>query len=113
MTKKGTCDIPPPGEEQQGGATLETYVPTTSLLWLEGFRQHVSAQHFAYVRGDVWALALLGTTRQCLTHIARSGVFVDRPLASWERVLAEFHGDLRGVSQTLVAQLLQPLGSRL
>jgi hypothetical protein len=42
---------------------MDTYVPTTMLLWLEGFRQHFPAQHFAYFRGYVWALAMLGTTR--------------------------------------------------
>jgi hypothetical protein len=92
---------------------MDTYVPTTMLLWLEGFRQHFPAQHFAYFRGYVWALAMLGTTRKCMTNIARSCVFVDRHLASWERFLAESHGDRRGVSQTLVARLLQQLGSRL
>jgi hypothetical protein len=92
---------------------MDTYVPTTMLLWLEGFRQHFPAQHFAYFRGYVWALAMLGTTRTCMTNIARSCVFVDRHLASWERFLAESHGDRRGVSQTLVARLLQQLGSRL
>jgi hypothetical protein len=92
---------------------MDTYVPTTMLLWLEGFRQHFPAQHFAYFRGYVWALAMLGTTRKCMTNIARSCVFVDRHLASWERFLAESHGGRRGVSQTLVARLLQQLGSRL
>jgi hypothetical protein len=92
---------------------MDTYFPTTILLWLEGFRQHFPAQHFAYFRGYVWALAMLGPTRQCMTNIARSCVFVDRHLASWERFLAESHWDLRGVSQTLVARLLQQLGSRL
>jgi hypothetical protein len=92
---------------------MDTYFPSPILLWLEGLRQHVPAQHFAYFRGDVWALALLGTTRTCMTHMARSCVGVDRHLGSWERFLAESHGDLCGVSQTRVARLLQPLGSRL
>jgi len=92
---------------------MDTYFPTTILLWLEGFRQHFPAQHCAYLRGYVWALAMLGTTRKCMTKMARSCVFVDRHLARWERVLAESHGDLRGVSQTLVARRLQQLGSRL
>jgi hypothetical protein len=83
------------------------------LLWWDGFRQHFPAQHFAYVRGDVWALARRGTTRTCLTNMARSGVVVARHRASWERFLAESHGDRRGVRQTLVARRLQQLGSRL
>ena len=61
----------------------------------------------------VWALAMLGTTRTCMTNVARTCVFVERHLASWERFLAESQWDLRGVSQTLVTQLLQQLGGRL
>ena len=32
---------------------MDTDFPSTILLWLEGFRQHVPAQHFAYFRGYV------------------------------------------------------------
>jgi hypothetical protein len=92
---------------------MDTYFPMSILLLLEGFRQHFPAQHFAYFCGYVWALAMLGTTRKCMTNIARTCVFVERHLASWERFLAESHGDLQGVSQTLVTQLLQQLGDRL
>jgi DDE superfamily endonuclease len=92
---------------------MDTYFPTTILRLLEGFRQHFPARHFAYFQGYVWALAMLGTTRKCMTNIARICVFVERHLASWERFLAEAHWDLRGVSQTVVTQLLQQLGSRL
>jgi hypothetical protein len=92
---------------------MDTYFPTTMLLLLEGFRQYFPAQHFAYFRGYVWALAMLGTTRKCMTNVARTCVFVERHLASWERFLAESQWDLRGVSQTLVTQLLQQLGGRL
>jgi DDE superfamily endonuclease len=92
---------------------MDTYFPTTMLLLLEGFRQYFPAQHFAYFRGYVWALAMLGTTRTCMTNVARTCVFVERHLASWERFLAESQWDLRGVSQTLVTQLLQQLGGRL
>jgi DDE superfamily endonuclease len=56
---------------------------------------------------------MLGTTRKCMTNIARTCVFVERHLASGERFLAEAQWDLRGVSQTVVTQLLQPLGRRL
>jgi hypothetical protein len=89
---------------------METYFPATIVAYLELFRQHVPAQPFASFRGDVWAVAMLGTTRKCMTNIARTCVFVDRHLASWERFLAESQGDLRGVSQTLVSHLVQPLG---
>ena len=92
---------------------MDTSFPATMLLLLAGFRQHFPAQHCAYCRGYVWALAMLGTTRTCMTNSARSCGVVDRPLASWERFLAESHWDLRGGSQTLVAQRLQQLGSRL
>jgi hypothetical protein len=92
---------------------MDTYFPTTMLLLLEGFRQYFPAQHLAYFRGDVWALAMLGTTRKGMTNVARTCVFVERHLASWERFLAESPWDLRGVSQTLVTQLLQQLGGRL
>jgi hypothetical protein len=92
---------------------MDTYFPTTILLLLEGFRQYFPAQHFAYFRGYVWALAMLGTTRKCMTNVVRTCVFVERHLASWERFLAESQWDLRGVSQALVTQLLQQLGARL
>jgi hypothetical protein len=92
---------------------MDTYFPTTILLLLEGFRQHFPARHFAYFQGYVWALAMLGTTRKCMTNIARTCVFVERHLASWERFLAEAQWDLRGVSQPVVTQLLQQLGRRL
>jgi hypothetical protein len=91
---------------------MDTYVPTTILLLLEGFRQHFPARHFAYFQGDVWALAMLGPTRKGMTNIARTCVFVERHLARWERFLAEAQWDLRGVSQTVVTQLLQQLGRR-
>ena len=92
---------------------MDTYFPVTIVPFLEGFRQYFPAQHFAYFRGYLWALAMLGTTRKCMTSIARSCVFVERHLASWERFLAEAQWDLRGVSQALVQLLLQQLGSRL
>jgi hypothetical protein len=92
---------------------MDTYFPTSILTLLEVFRQHFPAQHFAYFRGYIWALAMLGTTRKCMTNIARICVFVDRHLASWERFLAESQWNLRGVSQTLVTQLVQQLGARL
>jgi hypothetical protein len=89
---------------------MDTDFPATMVAYLELFRQHVPAQPFTYFRGDVWALAMLGTTRKGMTHIARTGVFVERHRASWERVLAESPWDRRGVSQTLVSHLIQPLG---
>jgi DDE superfamily endonuclease len=92
---------------------MDTYFPTTILLLLESFRQYFPAHHFAYFCGYIWALAILGTTRKCMTNIARSCVFVERHLASWERFLAEAQWDLRGVSQRLVTQLLQQLGASL
>jgi hypothetical protein len=92
---------------------METYFPTSILLLLEGFRQRFPARHFAYFRGDLWALAMLGITRKCITHIARTCVFVERHLASCERFLAESHWDLRGGSQTLVAQVLEQQSDRL
>jgi len=61
----------------------------------------------------VWALARLGTTRTCLPKIARSGVFVERHLASWERCVSGAQGDLRAVSQQRVTQLLPQLGASL
>jgi hypothetical protein len=51
-------------------------------------------------------LAMLGTTRQCMTNVVRTCVFVARHRASWERFLAESPWDLRGVSQALVTPLL-------
>jgi hypothetical protein len=92
---------------------MDTYFPTSILLLLEAFHQYFPAQHFAYFRGYIWALAMLGTTRKCMTNVARTCVFVERHLASWERFLAEAQWDLRGVSHTLVTQVLQQLGGRL
>jgi DDE superfamily endonuclease len=92
---------------------MDTYFPTTIVLLLEGFRQSFPARHFAYFRGYIWALVLLGTTRKCMTNVARTCVFVERHRASWERFLAEAQWDLRGVSQTLVTQLLRQLGGHL
>src|SRR6266850_1752463 len=107
----GKCDIPPPGIEAEGRCVMDTYFPATMMAYLEFFRQHFPAQHFAYFRGYVWALAMLGPTRKCMTNIAHTCVFVERHLASWERFLAEAQWDLRGVSQTLVSRLLQQLGT--
>jgi hypothetical protein len=90
---------------------MDTYFPGTMMAYLELFRHHFPAQHFAYFRGYVWALAMLGTTRKCMTNIARTCVFVDRHLASWERFLAEAQWDLQGVIQTLVSHLVQQLGA--
>src|SRR6266850_1429835 len=98
----GKCDIPPPGIEAEGRCVMDTYFPATMMAYLEFFRQHFPAQHFAYFRGYVWALAMLGPTRKCMTNIAHTCVFVERHLASWERFLAEAQWDPRGVSQTLV-----------
>src|ERR1700757_3794817 len=92
---------------------MDTDFPTTIWLLLEGFRQDFPAHPVADVRGDVWALALLGTTRTCMTTVARTCVCGARQLASWERFLAEAQGDRHGVSQTRVTPRLQPLGGRL
>jgi hypothetical protein len=92
---------------------MDIYFPATIVAYLDLFRQCFPAQHFVYFRGYLWALAMLGTTRKCMTNIARSCVFVERHLASWERFLAQAHWDRRGVSQRLVHLLLQELGSRL
>jgi hypothetical protein len=89
---------------------MDTYFPATIVAYLDVFRQCFPTQHFAYFRGYVWALGMLGTTRKCMTNIARTCVFVERHLASWERFLAEAQWDLQGVSQMLVKQLLQHLG---
>jgi DDE superfamily endonuclease len=90
---------------------MDTYFPATIVAYVDAFRQYFPAQHFAYFRGYVWALAMLGTTRKCMTNIARTCVFVERHLASWERFLTTAQWDLRGVSQMLVKQLLQQLGA--
>jgi MFS family permease len=90
---------------------MDTYFPATIVAYLEVFRQYFPAQHFTYFRGYLWALAMLGTTRKCMTNIARTCVFVERHLASWERFLAEAHWDVCGVSRQFV-QLLQEWGSQ-
>jgi hypothetical protein len=92
---------------------MDTSFPATMRASLEVCRQHLPAQHCADCRGDVWALARLGTTRTCRTNVARSRVFVERHLASWERLLAESHWDLRGVSHTLVTRLVPQVGASL
>lgn len=92
---------------------MDTYFPATMMAYLEVFRQHVPAQHFADCRGYVWVLAMLGTTRKWMTNSARSCGFVERHLASWERFLSGAQWDLRAVSQPLVTQWLQQLGSSL
>ena len=90
---------------------MDTYFPASIVPYVDRFRQSFPAQHFAYFRGYVWALAMLGTTRKCMTNIARTCVFVDRHLASWERCLAVYQWELRTVHQRLVTQLLQDLGA--
>jgi hypothetical protein len=89
---------------------METYFPATMRAYLAVVRQHFPAQPFASFRGYVWALAMLGTTRKGMTHIARSGVFVERHLASWARFLRGAQWDLRAVSQPLVTPWLPQLG---
>jgi hypothetical protein len=71
----------------EGRCTRDTCFPATIVAYLELLRQHFPGQHFAYFRGYLWALAMLGTTRKCMTNIARSCVFIERHLASWERCL--------------------------
>jgi hypothetical protein len=92
---------------------METYFPLSILLLLEEFRQPFPARHFAYFRGDIWALAILGTMRTCLMNMAQTCVFVERHLASGKRFLAESLWDLRGEGQTRVAQVLESQGHRL
>ena len=87
--------------------------PTTLVRWLDGVRQSCPAQHCADFCGDVWARAMRGPTRPCMTHGARTGGVVARPLARGDRVLAEAQGDRRGVRQRLVTPVRQPLGGRL
>lgn len=58
----------------------DTSFPSTMMAYLEGFRQYFPAQRIAYVRGDVWALALLGATRKRMTNSAHSCVFVEQHL---------------------------------
>ena len=65
---------------------MDTSVPSTMMAYPELFRQSFPAPHVVYARGDVWALAMLGATRKCMTHIARTCVFVGRHLASGERL---------------------------
>jgi hypothetical protein len=90
---------------------MDTYFPAAIGAYVAAFRQYFPAQHLAYFRGDVWALAMLGTTRQCMPNMARTCVFVERHLASWERFLTTAQWERRGVSQMLVKQLLQQLGA--
>jgi hypothetical protein len=92
---------------------MDTSFPTSLLLLVEAFCQDFPAQHFAYFRGYIWALARLGPTRKCMTNVARTWALVERHWARWERVLAAAQWDRRGVSQTLVTPLLQQLGDRL
>jgi hypothetical protein len=54
---------------------------------------------------------MVGPPRQCMTHMARPGVLVERQLARWARVLAASPGDLQGVGPTLVRPLVRPLGA--
>jgi hypothetical protein len=63
---------------------------------LRGISPALSGRHFGYFRGSIWALAILDTTRKCMTDIVRIYVFVERHLASWERFLVEYHGEWRG-----------------
>jgi hypothetical protein len=92
---------------------MDPSFPTSLLLRVEAFRQDLPAQHFAYCRGDIWALVRLGPTRQGMTNVARTWVFVARHWARGERVRAAAQWELRGGSQTLVTQLLQQRGDRL
>jgi hypothetical protein len=53
---------------------------------------------------------MLGTIRTSMTHVARTCVYGERHLASWERFLAEAQWHLPGLSQTVVTQLQQQPG---
>jgi hypothetical protein len=49
------------------------------MAYLEFLRQHVNAQHFTYTHGNVWALAMLSTTRKCMTNILGLGDYQCNP----------------------------------
>src|SRR5262245_31599513 len=62
--------------EAEGKCAVDTCFPTTIVAYLDVFRQCFPAQRFVYFRGYLWALAMLGTTRKCMTNIARTCVFL-------------------------------------
>jgi hypothetical protein len=81
---------------------MDTAFLRTMMTYFELFCQYFPPPHWAYVRGDVWALTMSGTTRKCMTNIVCMCVFVDRHLARGKRIVAQALWDWRGVRQWLV-----------
>ncbi len=92
---------------------MDTLFPITILQMLQGFAPLFGANHFLYFRGFVLAALLLGTTRKCMTNIARSCFFVERHIASWERFLSQAHWDLPALQRHLIQLLREQLGDQM
>ncbi len=92
---------------------MDTLFPSTILQMLQGFAPLFGAHHFLYFRGFVLATLLLGTTRKCMTHLARTCFFVERHLSSWERFLSQAQWDLPALQQHLVKRLREHLGDQM
>jgi hypothetical protein len=86
--------------------------PEILVAYVLPFRQAFYPAGGRYFQGFIWAMLLAGG-RTCVTQIARTGVFLDRSLASWERFLAEQPWDMTQVMGGLVGLLQQELGETL
>jgi hypothetical protein len=92
---------------------MDTLFPTTILTLLESFAPLFVAHHFHYFQGWVLATLLLGTTRKCVTNIARVCFWVDRHVSSWERFVSTAQWDLPAVQERMVRLLQAQLGDQL
>ncbi len=87
---------------------METFFPPLLLAYLGPFHQVFSEPNWSYFQGFIWALLLI-KGRKCVTKIAEACFFIDRPLSSFERFVAENKWDLTQVQTCLVKQLLKTL----
>jgi len=92
---------------------MDTLFPMSLLHVLESFAPLFAANHFRYFQGWMLATLLLGTTRKCVTNIARVCCWVDRHVSSWERFLSEAQWDLPAVQERMVRLLQAQLGDQL
>lgn len=92
---------------------MQSLLPNDVVALLLLFACHFKANNHAYFAGWILGLWVLGTTRKCVTNIAKAAFFVDRSVANWERFVSEYRWDLYGVWQTLVNALTERLHEKL
>ena len=92
---------------------MESYLPLSLLIYLDVFRPLFPAHNFLYFQGFMVSYMLLGTTRKCVSNMARVCFFVERSLSSWERFLSQYRWDPIAITQHLVSQIQAKLGKEL